>query len=89
MVKFNCFSGRPNKMKKKFETFLISHYTGDVLMFEIKIFLVRNKKYLYQIHPLYTIRVSPHKMLHMSFLGSCNIYYLSTCKRSFFKSYYC
>ena len=30
MVKFNYFSGRPNKVKERFETFLIDHYKGDI-----------------------------------------------------------
>ena len=30
MVKFNYFNGRPNKVKERFETFLIDHYSGDI-----------------------------------------------------------
>ena len=30
MVKFNYFSERTNKVKEKFEVFLIHHYGGDV-----------------------------------------------------------
>ena len=30
MVKFNYFSGRPNKVKQRFEIFLIDHYAGYI-----------------------------------------------------------
>ena len=30
MIKLNYFCGRPNKVKGKFETFLIDYYAGDV-----------------------------------------------------------
>ena len=30
MVKFNYFSGRPNKVKERFDTFLIDYYEGDI-----------------------------------------------------------
>ena len=30
MVKINYFSGRPNKGKKRFETFLIDYWAGDI-----------------------------------------------------------
>ena len=30
IVKFNYLSGRPNKVKKSFEIFLIDHYAGDI-----------------------------------------------------------
>ena len=30
MVNFNYFSGRPNKVKERFETFLTDHYAGDI-----------------------------------------------------------
>ena len=49
MVKFNYFSGRPNKVKKKLETFLMDYSMQAI--FEIKIFRVRNKIYLYKCHP--------------------------------------
>ena len=30
MVKYNYFSGRPNKAKERFEICLIDHYVGDI-----------------------------------------------------------
>ena len=30
MVKFNYVSEKPNKVKGRFETFLIDHYAGDI-----------------------------------------------------------
>ena len=53
-----------------FETYLIDHYAIDT---GNKIFLVRNKKYLYQRHPPYTIRVSPHWMRLMEACLEVNI----------------
>ena len=58
------------KWKAGFETFLIDHYAIDT---GNKILLVRNKKYLYQRHPPYTIRVSPHWMLLMETCLEVNI----------------
>ena len=43
------------------------------LIFEIKIFLVRNEKYLCQCHLPYTMQVGPHKRLCVESLGSCNL----------------
>ena len=47
MVKFNYFSERPNKVKERFEIFLIDQW----VIFEIKVFLVRNKKILVSVSP--------------------------------------
>ena len=30
MIKFNYFSGRPNKVKERFEIFLIDHFADDI-----------------------------------------------------------
>ena len=30
MVKFNYVSEKPNKVKERFEIFLIDHYAGDI-----------------------------------------------------------
>ena len=43
------------------------------MILEIKVSLTIIKKFLYQCHPLYTRRVSSHRVLHLSFLGSYNI----------------
>ena len=56
MVKFNYSSGIPYKGKERFEIFLII----------MKIFVVRNKKYLHRFHTLYSMRVSPYKMIDQS-----------------------
>ena len=58
------------KWKAGFERFLIDHYAIDT---GNKILLVRNKKYLYQRHPPYTIRVSPHWMRLMEACLEVNI----------------
>ena len=36
------------------------------VIFEMKIFVVRNKKYLHRFHTPYSMRVSPHKMIDQS-----------------------
>ena len=66
MVKFNYFSGR----SRCFEILLIDHFVGDI---RNKISLVIIKKFLYQCHPPYS-SVSSHRVLHLQFLGSCNIH---------------
>ena len=70
MVKFKYFNGKPNKMKERFEIFLIATMR---VMFETQIIRVRNKKYLYQCHTPYTMQVNTRRMLYLKLLVSCNI----------------
>ena len=58
------------KWKRCFEILLIDHFAGDI---RNKISLVIIKKFVYQCHPPYS-SVSSHRVLHLQFLGSCNIH---------------
>ena len=60
----------PVKWKTCFEILLIDHFAGDI---RNKISLVIIKKFLYQCHPPYS-SISSHRVLHLQFLGSCNIH---------------
>ena len=65
MVWFNCFSGRPRSWKSEKEVLKYFWLTTMRVIYEIKILLVRIKKYLYQFHSFYTMQVSPRRVLHL------------------------
>ena len=70
-LKFNYYSGRPNKVKERFwNTFWL---TTMLVIKEIKKSQVSIKNLLYQCHPPYTRQVSSHSVLYLQFLDLYNI----------------
>ena len=62
--------------------------TTKLVTLEIIISLASIKKSLYQCHPPYTTRVSPHRVLYLKLL-ILYMYYLPSCNKDLFKSHHC
>ena len=63
------------------------------VILEIKVSLTIIKKFLYQCYPPYSRRVSSHRVLHLSFLGSYNIctiylHVIEACLKVIVKKFY-
>ena len=63
IAKFNYCSGRPKRLKRGFEIFLIDHYAGDIG--DENIAGKHLKKLFYQCHPPYTRQVSSYGVLYL------------------------
>ena len=94
MVKFNYFTARPERRKSGREVLKYFRLITMLAIYEIKMLLVRIKKYLYQCRPSLLCR-SVHtgcyiynSLIHMIYLFICIVYLhvIETCLKLWFLS---